>query len=162
MSDEQTTGEGTESTGDEPFDKDRALEKIRKLNSESKGLRTRLKELEPLAQAAQEAERAKQTDAERFAAQLAEATRRAEAAEARLLRSTVARRAGLPDDLADRLQGGDEETLTADAERLAELFGAAKEAEQKPARRADPSQGSGALPLNGDPLERALRIKLGI
>jgi hypothetical protein len=154
-----TTTEATDSESSESFDPARAMEKIKKANAEAKSLRARLKELEPLAQKAQEAEQAKLSETERFAAQLADVTRRAEAAETRLLRSTVARRAGLPDDLADRLQGATEDELEADAKRLAELFAARPE--QQPARRGDPSQGSDPLPLNGDPLVRDLIAKLG-
>ena len=48
-------------------------------------------------------------------------TKRAETAERSLLRSRVAREAGLPAELADRLAGEDEKTLKADAEALAKL-----------------------------------------
>lgn len=162
LSESQTEAVESQNDGDgEPFDQARAMEKIKKANAEAKSLRARLKELEPLAQKAQEAEQAKLSETERFAAQLADVQRRAEAAETKLLRSTVARRAGLPDDLADRLIGDDEDSLTADAKRLAELFTAAQP-EQKPARRSDPSQGSGDLALNGDPLEMSLRKLAGI
>lgn len=155
---EQTTVETTDEGTDEVFDKDRALEKIRKLNSENKNLRARTKALEPLEAAAQEAERAKQTTEERFAALLAETTARAERAEQALLRGRVAREAGLPDDLADRLRGDDEESLLADAKALAEKFSVP---DPKPARRSDPSQGSDPMPLNGSPLEQALRNAVG-
>lgn len=168
MSESEATVEAVEtSEGDsttEPFDEARAREKIKKTNAEAAALRKRVKALEAYEAQAQEAEQAKLSETERFAAQLADVTRRAEAAESRLLRNTVARRAGLPDDLADRLQGDDEEALTADAARLAELFGVAQEAasaQQKPARRGDPSQGSDALALNGDPLEQSLRNAVG-
>lgn len=143
-----------EGTGD--FDRERALDKIKKVNSENANLRKRMKALEVFEKQAQEAEQAKLTEAERFAAQIAEATARADAAEKRLLRQSVARKAGLPDDLADRLQGDDEDSLLADAQRLVELF------PNKPVRRSDPSQGSDALPLNGDPLLESLKTKLGI
>lgn len=157
--DTDTDTTDTESAG-EAFDETRAREKIKKANAEAASLRKRLKELEPLAAKVQEAEQSKLSTEERFAQQITEATTRAERAEARILRMSVARAAGLPDDLADRLQGDDEEALTADAERLAELF-VPKEAEQKPARRGDPSQGSDAMALNGDPLERSLRNAVG-
>lgn len=162
----ESQAEATENTVEtevetEEFDAARAKEKIKKVNAEAANLRKRLKELEPLAAAAQEAERAKLSDAERFAQQIADLTTRASKAEQRVLRLTVARAAGLPDDLAERLQGDDEEALAADAGRLAELFGASQEAQQKPARRGDPSQGSDAMPLNGDPLEAALRNIVG-
>lgn len=45
-----------------------AKEKLRKANSEAKNLRTRLKEQEPLVSAAQEAERAKMTEVDRWKA----------------------------------------------------------------------------------------------
>jgi hypothetical protein len=158
------TVEITENEGEqtaEVFDEARAREKIKKTNAEAAALRKRVKALEVFEQQAQAAEQAKLSDSERFTAQLAEATKRAETAEKLLLRTTVARRAGLPDELVDRLVGDDEEALEADAQRLAELFGE-KQAPSKPVRRADPSQGSDALALNGDPLLDSLKTKLGI
>lgn len=47
--------------------------------------------------------------------------RRAADAELAALRYRIAYRLGLPPDLADRLQGTDEETITADAETLASM-----------------------------------------
>lgn len=58
---------------------------------------------------------------------LADMTKRAETAERSLLRSRVAREAGLPAELADRLAGEDEKTLKADAEALSKLIGKPQE-----------------------------------
>ncbi|GJF06594.1 hypothetical protein [Pseudonocardia sp. D17] len=151
-----------ESTEQEPFDAERAMEKIRKTNSENAGLRKRLKELEQYEAAARAAEDAKKSEAQRFAEQLADANRRAEEAELGRLRERVARRAQLPDELADRLRGNTEEELTADAKALAALTANAQAAGREERRKApDPSQGQG-MALNGDPLLDSLRSKLGI
>ncbi|MGD9989070.1 hypothetical protein [Pseudonocardia sp.] len=153
-------GEGGEQH--EPFDSDRAMEKIRKTNSENAGLRKRLKELEQYEAAAKAAEDAKKSDAQRFAEQLAEANRRAEEAELGRLRERVARRAQLPDELADRLRGTTEEELTADAKALAALTANVQATAREERRKApDPSQGQG-MALNGDPLLDSLKSKLGI
>lgn len=157
----EAEAEGTETSTDEVFDKDRALEKIRKLNSEAKNLRSRVKALEPLEAKAREAEESKLSETERYAAQIAEAQTRAERAEVALLRFQVARTAGLPDDLVDRLRGDTEEELLADAKTLAKLIPPAAEVKPTSARRSDPSQGSDPMPLNGDPLEQALKNAVG-
>ena len=153
---------GESSTEAEPFDADRAMEKIRKTNSENAGLRKRLKELEQYEAAAKAADEAKKSEAQRFAEQLADANRRAEEAELGRLRERVARRAQLPDELADRLRGTTEEELTADAKALAALTASVQASGREERRKApDPSQGQG-MALNGDPLEESLRAKLGI
>jgi hypothetical protein len=153
-------GEGGEQH--EPFDSDRAMEKIRKTNSENAGLRKRLKELEQYEAAARAAEDAKKTDAERAAAQIADATTRAERAELALLRFQVAAKAGLDIALAARLQGATEEELLADAKELAGWAAGQQQTGREERRKApDPSQGQG-MALNGDPLLDSLKSKLGI
>ena len=62
-------------------------------------------------------------------------TKRAETAERSLLRSRVAREAGLPAELADRLAGEDEKAMKADAEALAKLV----KPQQEPQPLADHS-----------------------
>lgn len=169
---QQTTSTSTETveeveTPGAPFDQERAMEKIRKSNSEALNLRRRVKELEPFEAAARAAEEAKKTEAQQFAEKLAAATERAEKAELGLLRERVARKAKLPDALAERLRGTTEEELTADAQTLAAqtLAAWATDAQQSGVaerRRApDPSQGQGVA-LNGDPLLDSLKAKLGI
>jgi hypothetical protein len=78
------------------------------------------------------------------------------------LRFRVAASSGISDEDAEIfLTGPDEESIKRQAERLVSLRTAAA-APGTP--RPDPSQGATAtpLPLNGDPIEKALRQKLGI
>lgn len=84
----------------EEFDSARALEKIRKVNSENRNLREAKKTAEQEAEAAKE-------DAGRVPA-----------LEAENLRLRVAIANGLPIELAERLQGDTEEAILADAEKL--------------------------------------------
>lgn len=156
---ESTADSSAEGAQQGAFDETKAKERISKLSSEAKNLRERVRALEAYETQAKEAEQAKLSVEERFAAQLSEVARRADAAESRLARLVAARAAGLPDDLADRLVGDTPEALEADAVRLAELFGAKQEdTEQRPVRRGDPSQGSDPMSLNGvDGLEKAMR-----
>lgn len=82
---------------------------------------------------------------------------RAALAEGQLTRLTVARAIGLPDQLADRLRGGTEEELTADARRLAELLPPAPQApaappQVRPVESLHPAgYGTPAEPLIEDP-----------
>lgn len=77
---------------------------------------------------------------------------------------TVAIKAGFEKDdileVADLLKGATEDELTAHAARLKGLFGK-KDKNDPP---VDPTAGAGnqEVPLNGDPLMRALTSKLGI
>lgn len=82
-----------------------------------------------------------------YAEEMRSVTERAERLErelnetrAELTRARVARSVGLPDELADRLRGDTEDEITADAERLSELFKAT--AKSGPAKRADVGQGN--------------------
>ncbi|EHN09414.1 hypothetical protein PAI11_37480 [Patulibacter medicamentivorans] len=89
-------------------------EYVEGLRRENAGYRTAARDAETRLQEIADKDK---TDAER-------ATSRAEAAEARagqLLRQNVAHRHGLPDEIADRLQGTTEEELIADAQKLAAL-----------------------------------------
>lgn len=90
------------------FDPDKAAERIRKLQSEAKNLRTRAKQAEEKAAGADEKEQ------------------RIKALEAGLLRERVGRRLNLPDVLVERLRGDTEDELLADAEQLVALVTAPK------------------------------------
>lgn len=108
---EQEPQEGAEQepTDDgDKFDPSKALEKIRKLNSEAANLRKRVKE------------------AEGKAADTGEKDDRIKALEAENLRIRIGARHGLPDTLIDRLKGDTEEEILADAEKLLELVTPAK------------------------------------
>lgn len=95
-------------------------EVVDKLRNESAGYRTKLRDAEAEVQKLKDAAK---TDTERLEGAARTAEERAVKAEGRLARLLVARKAGLPDDVADRLVGDDEEALTKDAEKFAKLLG---------------------------------------
>lgn len=126
-----------------------------------KAERDKARELEKLVKSLQEqvsaAETAQITDLERAQQAAREATERLAEVQRTVLRQQVALQKGVPATLVERLRGDDEASLSADADELLALLN--KPTSPKP----DPSQGAkGALPLNGDGLEMALRQKLGI
>lgn len=82
------------------FDAKRAQEKIRKANQEAAGLRKRLKELEPLAKRAQEAEDAQKTEVQRLQDRLDAAEKRGAQFRGRAVKSEV--RAMAADMFADK------------------------------------------------------------
>lgn len=115
------SGDGDESQEDEtdaPFDKDRALRKIQKLNSESRNLRDRAQEAEKKAEGVDEL------------------TKTSESQASEILRLRVALKHGLPEKLVGRLSGSTEEELLADAEDLMGLFVAKEPPSQAPKRKA--------------------------
>jgi hypothetical protein len=120
------------------FDANRALSKIKKLNSENRSLR----------------ERAKQSG---------DKDGRIKALEAENRRLKVGHRLGLPDWLIDRLKGDTEEEILADAEKLLEaLDGSGKKPpSQKPKERlrggGDPTE----EPDESDPAELAAKVRRG-
>lgn len=88
----------------EGFDSGKALEKIKKLNSENANLRKRAKASEEKAGAADTA------------------TQQVPALEAEILRYKVGLKHGLPEEILGRLKGTTEEELLTDAESLLALF----------------------------------------
>ena len=139
--------------GDEPFDQDRAMAKIRKANSEADNLRKRLKELEPLAKKAQELEDANKTEAQRLVEARDQFKARADTAEVTLSKLEIALEAA-PDGaslaqvraVAKRVSGATAEERAADAAELYELLGATA----KPTVKGKPRE---ALRGGGDPDE---------
>lgn len=99
------------------FDADKALEKIRKLNSEAAGLRKRAK------------------DAEEKAAGADEKDKRVTALEAEVRRVRIGAKHGLPEELIDRLRGDTEEEILADAEKLLALVSRKAPPSGKPAEQ---------------------------
>lgn len=114
------TDDGLEPDGD--FDEQRAMEKIRKANSEAANLRKRLKELEPLAAKAQELEDSKKSEVEKLAEARTSAERQATQATLEAARLRVALRKGLTESQAKRLVGETVEDLEKDADELLESF----------------------------------------
>lgn len=123
MSETAVTEPETESTPEvdeeEAFDADRAKAKIAKANSEAKGLRARVKELEQYEAKAKADEDAKKPEIERLTDRAAKAEQRAAEVEAELIRERIARRHGISDDDLDLLGSGSEEQIEARAQRLA-------------------------------------------
>lgn len=110
--------EPQEDDSDAPFDKDRALRKIQKLNSESRNLRDRAQEAEKKAEGVDEL------------------TKTSESQASEILRLRVALKHGLPEKLVGRLSGSTEEELLADAEDLMGLFVAKEPPSQAPKRKS--------------------------
>lgn len=122
---EQSGDEQDEKQGEEAsFDANKALEKIKKLNSEAKNLRSAKKAAEDKAAAA------------------GDAADRVQTLEAENLRLRVGARNGLPDELIDRLKGDTEEEILKDAEALLELI----TPKGAPSHRPKPSLRGGGEP----------------
>ena len=105
------------------FDPDKARDKIRKLNSEAKGLRERAKTAEEKAASADKKDE------------------QISALEATTLRYEVAFDLGLPKELVPRLHGSTKEELIEDAEKLLDLVSPAKRPAAK--RPAESLRGGG-------------------
>lgn len=118
--------EDEQEAGESGFDPDKAREKIRKVNSENRNLRKRA------------------ADAEAKAREAGENGEKVTALEADVLRLRVALKHGLPEELAGRLQGGSEEELLEDAEKLMGLFAVRKPPSNQPREKlrggGDPTQ----------------------
>lgn len=112
------------------FDADRAREKIRKLNSESKNLRERA------------------AKAEQQAKENADNGERLTALEAENLRLRIGVKHGLPESLVKRLSGSTEEELLQDAEELMELFKGKTMPSNQPKERL---RGGGDPTVEADP-----------
>lgn len=128
-----------EAGDEEPFDKGRALEKIRKANSEAENLRKKLAELQPLAELGKAAEDARKTDMQRLEEARAAAETERDSLRVQVARMTAAARHGLSADLADLLGTGTAEDIDARAALLASKLVAATQ----PDPPAQPPTGNG-------------------
>jgi hypothetical protein len=125
---------------------------LRKANKEAETLRLKLKEIE---------DRDK-TEAQKLAERVAAAEQERDALKLTAMRQRIALEKGLPPQLADRLKGGTEEEMSADADALLELVPVGA-ADGTPGPRPDLSQGArSAMALNGDPLLQSVKNVLGI
>jgi len=128
---------------DEPaddFDADRALKKIRKLNSENRNLRKAKEQAE---------EKAKGSD---------EKDTRIKALEAENLRIRIGAKHGLPDELIDRLKGDTEEDILADAEKLLAVMAGKKPPTDRPKARLRGGTDPDEEPEETDPRKLAALI----
>jgi len=131
----------TQEVDETEFDPARARAALEKRNRENHNLRARLKELEPLAKKAQEADEAAKTEAQKAAEARAAAEKERDEARLALLKRDIAEEAGLPKSWADRLRGSTKDELEADAKELAENL-----SPQQTSARPVPALKSGALP----------------
>lgn len=108
-------------------------------------------------------EESTKSEAQKLAERAEVAERRVAEVEAHALRLEVAAEKGLTPGQAKRLVGSTREELEADAEELLETFKPATTDTESVVPSLDLGNRGGApMPLNGDPLEKALRRKLGI
>lgn len=109
----------------------------RALDNERKARRAAEKRLAELEQKVKEAEDAEKTELQRLQDQVAELTKRAEAAEAKVARYEVAAEKGLTPAQARRLVGATREELEADADAMAEELGLNKPDEKDDKKREE-------------------------
>jgi hypothetical protein len=109
----------------------------------------------------EEAEEEKKSELEKVATKAQKAEERALKAEQLLLKSEVAREKGVPVAL---LVGSTKEELEAYADGLIAFRGETTNSEEEPAGATSTAlrDSGNPLPLNGDPLENALRSRLNI
>ena len=122
------------------------------------------KQLDDMAKRLQAFEDRDKTEAQRLTERAEAAERRAAEIESRALRLEVAAEKGLTPAQAKRLVGETRDELVADADELLETFKPAAPAEEPTGLPSLDlgTRGTAPLPLNGDPLEAALRKSLGI
>ena len=139
-----------------------ARESITKANREAAGYRTQLRELEPLAQKAREADEATKSEVQKAADRAAAAEKKAEEAEARALRLEVAASKGLNAKQAARLVGATREELEADADELLADFTPGGGGEAAPSRPTERLTGGGRPstegPIETDPAKLAAGV----
>lgn len=148
---------------------------VEKLRKEAAKYRTQVKELEPLAQRARELEDGAKTETEKLTEKTRVLEERARMAELDAIRLRVALRHGLTESQSRRLAGATEEELDEDALAYLEEVGVKADEEEEepvaeptvpersPHERLRPGRkGTDPLPLNGDPLVKALQRKLGV
>lgn len=141
-----------------------ARDAISKANKEAAGYRTKVRELEPLANKAKEQEEAAKSETERLNERIAAAEQRAQEAEQRATRLEVAIGKALPESdarrittAAKRLVGSTKEELEADADDLLSSFTATTPGddgdERRPASRPTERLRGGGDPTETEPVE---------
>lgn len=122
----------------------------------SKANHAKVQELQPLADRAQELEKALAEMTEKYAA----ANERVTALEPERDRLAVIAKHGIPEEFHDLVQGGDADALNASAEKVRALV---EKSSSGGGSYVVPAEGGApALALNGDGIENALKNALGI
>lgn len=122
------------------------------LDAERKARRDAEKQAKELADRLAAIEDKDKTEAERFAAKVADAEDRAAKAEARAMRLEVAQSKGLSPAQAKRLVGSTQEELEADADEILEAF-PTQGATPPPGRQPTADLRGGTDPTEGDPVD---------
>jgi hypothetical protein len=119
---------------------------IAKLRKESAGYRTKLREVEPLAKAAQEAEEANKTEIQKAADRASKAEQALQEREIGYTRLDLAVQYNVKPDNIDLIGSGTREEMEANAQRLAALEMAASKAAPPPSDRPVEGLRPGAAP----------------
>lgn len=143
---------------DEEFDKDRALETIRKQRENEAAAKKRAKELEAKVK---EFEDRDKSEAEKTAEARAKAEKEAADARSEANRLRAAIKYGLDEEDLDLLGSGDAEQIEARAKRLAERFSAKDEPPRRPRERLRSGATSVDKPEKSDPASLAADVPRG-
>lgn len=155
---EANDGDTTEPDDGDRWDEEAARRKWAKANNEARGLRQKLKELQPLADKAKELEEAGKTEADKLREALeAERTGRT-AAESQLLRFEVATAKEVPAGLVRFLQGATREEIEASADELLTQV-RPKKTGGKPGERAAMGAASSTEDDDLDPMEALRKVR---
>lgn len=158
MADDETTetSETDEATEEQADDIDAIKAALKKANDEAKSYRLKVKELQPLAEAAKKAEDEKKSEVERLTEQIGDLTKQRDAAVSKADRLEVAISKSLDEDRVQRintavkrLTGTTREELEADADELLPLLFPSETEETKPNPTSKPREQ--LKPGNGDP-----------
>lgn len=127
----------------EPFDKERAMETIRKQREEIKQVKKLAQELEKYKQAEEARKLAEMSETDRLKAELDRVQSELKAKSIRTMQMEAATKTGLPAQLAERLKGETPEEMEADAKAMLELLPKPKPAPQIGATNPGSNAGSG-------------------
>lgn len=158
-----TSQEATSTTANEfkaPANQDELNEIVEKRLARERAKYSDYSDVKAKAAKFDELEEEKKSELDKLASKATKAEQRAIAAEQALLKSEVAREKGVPVAL---LTGSTKEELEAAADALIAFRGEKTSEEEAPGASSSALRDSGnPLPLNGDPLENALRSRLNI
>jgi len=129
---------------EEPFDRERAMETIRKLRESEKVMKKTQAELDRYKAEEEKRKQAEMSETERLQAELEQAQAELKRSQLDVMKRQAASKAGLPDAFASRLQGETLEELEADAKVILEAL---------PKPKAAPNSGATNPGENGKPEE---------
>ena len=129
----QATSPEVDETQSEAFDKERAMDTIRKLREEAKQAKKAAAELDRYKKAEEERKQAEMSETDRLKAELERAQSELKAKTVRTMQIEVAAKLGLPAALSDRLHGETLEEMEEDAKAILEAL---------PKQKAAPNTGA--------------------